>query len=347
MEIPAEVLIAYLRGEVGEAERAELERWLAADPAHRSMLTDLRETWDATDPSAGTRSQPVLPAEIIRRAEERRPRPRAAWNTDRARHSGDPPRRRAWWGEGSPFLAAACAGVVLVGTMGWILGRTAMRTDGAGPFAVSEVRTGPTEVATVTFDDGTVARLAPESALSMLSTGEVREVTLDGEAFFAVASRDDRPFLLRSGSGVVRVTGTRFSARSRTGSLEVVVLEGEVELSGAGGAARVGESQVARILEGSAPLVRQGADPFGDLRWMGDFLALESSPLYKVAIELSARFDLALEFDDAFVGERTVSGWFAGTREELAAALCRAVGATCTMEGNRLRMTAASHPQVP
>src|SRR5688500_11347296 len=40
-------LARYLAGEASPQERAELERWTAADPRHRALLDDARRRWDA------------------------------------------------------------------------------------------------------------------------------------------------------------------------------------------------------------------------------------------------------------------------------------------------------------
>lgn len=56
-----------------------------------------------------------------------------------------------------------------------------------------------------------------------------------GEAFFAVASDPEHPFLVETPAGTVRVTGTRFNVRVLPGrAAEVTLLEGSVSVQHAG-----------------------------------------------------------------------------------------------------------------
>lgn len=80
----------------------------------------------------------------------------------------------------------------------------------------------------VKLDDGTVIWLNAASRLIYPErfSGPVREVTLEGEAFFDVAHRQGMPFIIRSGNLKTTVLGTSFNIRAyredRTMSVEVV-----------------------------------------------------------------------------------------------------------------------------
>ncbi|QEC51613.1 FecR family protein [Anseongella ginsenosidimutans] len=60
-----------------------------------------------------------------------------------------------------------------------------------------------------------------------------REVTLNGEAYFEVAKKPEKPFLVYSGNVVTRVTGTKFNIKAyeKDKTVEVEVTEGSVEVS--------------------------------------------------------------------------------------------------------------------
>jgi transmembrane sensor len=92
-----------------------------------------------------------------------------------------------------------------------------------------------TEVAqrsTITLDDGSRVELNARTHLAVALRASKRAVTLDaGEAFFSVAPDSDRPFVIETPVGRVRVTGTQFNVRlSGPRSLEVTVIEGAVEV---------------------------------------------------------------------------------------------------------------------
>src|SRR5436190_8462962 len=44
-DIDSLTLARYLSGELGPTEAAEVERWIAADPAHRELVDSLRKVW--------------------------------------------------------------------------------------------------------------------------------------------------------------------------------------------------------------------------------------------------------------------------------------------------------------
>ena len=87
----------------------------------------------------------------------------------------------------------------------------------------------------ILLPDGTQVCLSPGSRLFYpeVFNGDTREVKLDGEAYFEVKSSPEHPFLVHLEGGVVKVTGTRFTATSYPGDKELKVSldEGKVELS--------------------------------------------------------------------------------------------------------------------
>jgi transmembrane sensor len=65
---------------------------------------------------------------------------------------------------------------------------------------------------------------------SNMTTNERRIVMRGGEAFFDVRKDAARPFVVRVGNSEVRVVGTQFNIRERSGEVEVVVREGRVNV---------------------------------------------------------------------------------------------------------------------
>ncbi len=82
--------------------------------------------------------------------------------------------------------------------------------------------------------DGSTVILAPESRLTLSPGGNsIRDVTLEGEGYFAVKGNPEDPFIVRSGTGVVRVLGTEFSVRNypTDENVRVSVASGRVSFS--------------------------------------------------------------------------------------------------------------------
>jgi ferric-dicitrate binding protein FerR (iron transport regulator) len=80
--------------------------------------------------------------------------------------------------------------------------------------------------------DGTKVWLNAGSRMAFPTTfhGKIREIFLDGEAYFEVTHKNDLPFVVNTGDIVVKVLGTRFSLSAyQTDELtETVLLEGKV-----------------------------------------------------------------------------------------------------------------------
>ncbi len=85
----------------------------------------------------------------------------------------------------------------------------------------------------VTLSDGTSLFLNAGTKLMYPETfsGRKREIFLDGEALADIAKDSEHPFIIRSGSSQVRVTGTKFNFKSfqQDNAVEIALLEGSVE----------------------------------------------------------------------------------------------------------------------
>ncbi|MCX6952108.1 MAG: FecR domain-containing protein [Verrucomicrobia bacterium] len=190
-------------GTLEAADRAALDAWLAAKPAHRALLSDycqfsadLEQTLPAMVAS-GAVKMPALAQPSRRR-----------WNV-------------SWLTVAGGTLAAAAA--VALGL--WI----------AQPSTQFQPKTYVSSVAerqSFTLDDGTRVELNAQTSLLVEHTRDERRVRLaSGEAFFSVAKDPSRPFIVETPTGSVRVTGTVFDVRTdKSSELEVTVVEGSVQV---------------------------------------------------------------------------------------------------------------------
>jgi transmembrane sensor len=208
-------------GHLSAPDRASLNAWLDADPAHRLLLSAYCQF------SADLEQQLPLLAGIGDELSEHRTATKTARLLPRSR----------WplWA-GVTLTAAAAVAVVL-----WL------------HQPQDQFRNVATTVAQrqdLTLADGTHAELNAQTALVVELKADERRVRLAaGEAFFHVARDPSRPFFVETPAGSVRVTGTQFNVRTDplTG-LEVTVLEGAVQV-------RPGEGSAPRALGAGDQLV--------------------------------------------------------------------------------------------
>ena len=96
--------------------------------------------------------------------------------------------------------------------------------------------TEPGQKATIKLSDGSIVRLNSGSSITYpetFSTGSIREIKLEGEAFFSVEEDKIKPFRVITGSLVTTVLGTSFniSALPSGADVKVTVASGKVNVS--------------------------------------------------------------------------------------------------------------------
>jgi transmembrane sensor len=222
----------------------------------------------------------------------------------------------ARWGLLAASVAAVGLGVQLFGP--------------SGPDPVVIHRAVGEENPTVTLLDGSFARLAPGSVLQEWDGEGLREVSLEGRAFFAVARDESRPFVVRLGAGSVRVLGTRFQVTSEGEAVETIVVDGLVEVSNEHGSVEVPSGTLARMAGGTAPRTQEVADVYSLLDWPEGTLIFQGTPLSQVAAEVSRHFGRELRIDSPELSQRRVTAWFQGESfEAVVESVCLVTEARC------------------
>lgn len=183
----------------GIADTEGLMLWLDADPAHQLAYAEVETLWADLDAVSAPRALPGA-------------------------FDGPAPKPLRWrWGGGA--LAASLALVLAFNAHGlWIAAR-------------ADASTGTGEVRALTLADGTRVALDADSAIAVaIDPGSRRITLLKGRAWFDVV-HEARPFTVALGNAQVRDIGTSFEVAERGEGGEVVVSQGRVELTTAGGRA--------------------------------------------------------------------------------------------------------------
>lgn len=312
-----ELILRSFVGRISSEQEVALSGWRNAHPDHERRYQEFAAVWRTTaELKEELVSEPPPVGEIIS-------------------ESADDRTGRRKWRPGSWQVAALAAsfaaGLLLAGPS---------EDPGLERGQPIEIVTGPGETATMQLAGGTVVRVAPESQLVLPDATDERSVTLVGQAFFAVASDPENPFIVRTPSGVARVLGTRFELDARSGNLRLLVVEGRVNVNSGDAEVDVVANQMTHLREGQAPSTVDVSDVWPLLSWMGAFVAFESTPLHEVRLELMRRFDVTLTFDDPSLAQETVTVWFRNEPiEEVVSVLCRLVEAQCSMRNSLVRMT--------
>jgi transmembrane sensor len=128
--------------------------------------------------------------------------------------------------------AAVLVVALLLGTIGYYIG---FRNQ--VPAVYTEIISADRQVLNeYVLPDGSVVTLNSNSKLTFPRKfrGDIREVTIVGEAYFDVTPNPEKPFVIHAGNAQVKVLGTSFnvSAYPENETVEVIVTTGKVQVTG-------------------------------------------------------------------------------------------------------------------
>lgn len=146
----------------------------------------------------------------------------------RRRYSDMPPKRMIVFQKNYWYGATVASVIILIGLFIFIQGKTELFNGHEMVF-----QTGYGEREEIVLDDGSIVTLNANSKIQWSSDWnetKLREIVLEGEAFFEVKKRDGIPFTVRTEDLAVEVLGTSFNVDNREAKTEVYLEEGEVNL---------------------------------------------------------------------------------------------------------------------
>lgn len=168
-----------------------------------------------------------------------------------------------------------------------------------------------TEDYNITLSDGTQIKLNSDSRLKFPSrfAGNLREVYLEGEAFFDVANDVERPFIVHTGLNSVKVLGTSFNLSSyEKGFVKTSLVSGSVLVhSNSGEEVLLKPGLEARFKAGEG-FVTERFDREDVLSWMNGVYYFHNKPLSELRIVIKRWFDTDISFDKPELSEKRISG---------------------------------------
>lgn len=167
------------------------------------------------------------------------------------------------------------------------------------------------------LQDGSRIQLNTQSLVRTQISAARREVWLDkGEAFFDVAHRKDRPFIVHAGDRQITVLGTKFSVRRDGEKIIVSVLEGRVRVDELKGDRLLRSSVIVggniAMAEGPATLVAERSEEQVEraLSWRTGMLTFAQTPLPAIAAEFNRYNVKKIVIDGETLENVRISGTF-------------------------------------
>ena len=145
-------------------------------------------------------------------------------------------------------------------------------------------------------------------------SSDLREVELEGEAFFDVAEEADRPFIIKSGDIKIRVHGTSFNVRAypEESDISVAVASGKVSVSDV-----VNNSPVyilpdeLAIYDREDKVTKKGSfdrrEYFG---WKNKEIVFKNSNIDEIFAKLSRWYGIAFQVDTQLDRKKDFSGFY-------------------------------------
>ncbi|MCB0665819.1 MAG: FecR domain-containing protein [Saprospiraceae bacterium] len=126
------------------------------------------------------------------------------------------------------------------------------------------------------------------------SFNEVRDIFLQGEAFFEVTKGS--PFTVHTGNGDVQVLGTSFNIFSHGRDLEVICKTGKVQVTREASSVILTPGEKA-MLNSENQLVKNNSEP--EIAWLTGTFKYEEATLSQVAAELQRQFGIQIHLPES------------------------------------------------
>lgn len=271
------LLAKYFIGETTAGENERVQEWIAASEEnraefqllqklwnssgqHEQISFDTTKAWQSVNAKINTAKVPVkVPAKTVRMFLRR------------------------------TAIAAAAAIILLLG-LWWLIGRSDMITV----YADAGVKT-------VRLKDGSIVYLRHGASVSYSRDyGEkLREVSMQGEAFFDVARDTAKPFRIIATVAAIEVLGTSFNVKANDHLAELVVKTGLVKFgwSGNNDSAILVSAGERALFENGVLTKAQNSDPNFNA-WQSKQLVFSNTPLPLVIERLNNYYNTTIQLKD-------------------------------------------------
>jgi ferric-dicitrate binding protein FerR (iron transport regulator) len=190
--------------------------------------------------------------------------------------------------------------------------------------------------------DSSKVVLHPGSKMDYQRNGNNREVTLEGEAYFDIATLPEQPFIIHTGRVSTTVLGTSLNIKTwNTDSVSVSVITGKVQVTDA--------SQQKTILTPNQQVVyNQHTNniqqvkiiPATIIAWAKSDMQFQDMPFEQLAQRLDRRYDVNIVFKNPALQHCPITGRFSGTESlsEVLDVLSQTMGTTYTIKGRTVEL---------
>jgi transmembrane sensor len=284
----SELIVRYLSNEASAEEQTELFDWLHRSVDNQKLFNEYCELWSYS-------YKPDLPfnSEIA---------------LDKLNKKIDSipdaisPKTKSW------RIAAAFFGIAISASLSALIYLNPFIDKSPSAFIVKTNPGG--QKSKINLVDGSFIQLNANSTLRFPEKFDdnIREVYLEGEAFFTVQRDSLRPFIVYAGNSETKVLGTSFNIQANAQKVEVTVATGKVQVK----AYKITESLVANealTIVGSQ-VIRHAAALENSLAWKDNILIFSDITLQEASLMLENWYGVYIIFENEEIKKCTLSGKF-------------------------------------
>lgn len=148
--------------------------------------------------------------------------------------------------------------------------------------------------------DGTKVYMNSDSRLKypINFDGDTRTVELEGEAYFAVKSNKQKPFIVKCKDSEIKVLGTKFNINSYDQRITTTLIEGKVQFSADSKKVILKPNQQTTKFDGSKEIEIKEVDASIYTSWIAGIFEFSDTELGEVKTQLERWYNIKINFEE-------------------------------------------------
>jgi transmembrane sensor len=271
---------AYISDNMEVAEREDFEKWLDASDEHRARFEKAKKIWELSDVKTFANVNTE-----------------GAWNKVNARAQITKPAPTLYIFKNTAKYISRIAAIAVLGLISWYF---------ISKFNNEKQLNSENSLVSALLPDGSKIDLNKNTNLRYPETfkSNIREVYLDGEAFFKIARNEKKPFIVHTLMADITVLGTSFNVLTNSkGNVEVIVESGvvSVQTKNEEKAIVLHKNERAEFDFGTKKLLKTENTDMNYLSWKTRKFKFSEAPLSSVFSKIEAVYDCKFEFADSSI----------------------------------------------
>lgn len=275
-----DLLQRYIMGDATESEKQSVTEWLEADERNMKEFMALRKLYDIT-----------------------------LWQEEETKAVLQKDRNAKTLFLRELLKVAAVIAVVFSGTYFWMQSGQDKLVA-----AMQTIHVPAGQRVELYLADGTKVWLNAQTTFTFPTdfSSEVRNVKLDGEAFFEVARDESKPFIVETSKYDVRVLGTEFNviAYQNSSNSETALLKGSVEITFSGTTNKVMLEPNTKIDWDNGKVKKSMIDKYDYFMWRDGLICFENETMESMLKKLELYYDVKIIVNNKKILSNKYTGKF-------------------------------------